>query len=90
MAGDPRFREIASNDPRSPAERAESDRLRAEAVAAVRRNGRADLIDELRDNTFVLLLKDELPDSTQQIIARMLRLGLPAAVFVGPVADPPR
>ena len=38
----------------------------------------------------MLLLKDDLPDSTQQVIARMLRLGLPAAVFVGPVADPPR
>jgi hypothetical protein len=86
---DPRFQQLAYYDPRSPAERVESDRLHAQAVEALKREGRADLLQDLDDNTFVLLLNNDLSAPTQRIISDMLALGLPAAVFIGPVAEPP-
>jgi hypothetical protein len=30
-----------------------------------------------------------VPEATRQLIARMLALGLPAAVFIGPPVEPP-
>ena len=55
----------------------------------VERDGLADRLPRLRDDTDGLLLDNSLPESTQKILSRMLALGLPAAVFIGPVVDPP-
>jgi hypothetical protein len=86
---DPRFREIAYYDPRSPAEREEFDRLHAEAVEGMKRDGAEARLHELDDNTFILLLDDTLSPPTQKAISRMLDLGFPAAVFIGPAGNPP-
>jgi hypothetical protein len=86
---DPRFREIAYYDPRTPAERVEFDALHAQAVDGMKRDGAASRLHELDDNTFVLLLDNTLSPSTQKTISRMLDLGFPAAVFIGPAGVPP-
>ena len=55
----------------------------------MKRDGLEARLHELDDNTFILLLDDTLSPSTQKTISRMLDLGLPVAVFIGPAGDPP-
>ena len=86
---DPRFREIAYYDPRTPAERAEFDALHAEAAEGMKRDGAASRLKDLDENTFVLSIDDTLSPSTRKAISRMLDLGFPAAVFIGPAGVPP-
>ncbi len=81
---DSRFAEVASFDPRRAAERAEFDRLHAEVVAALRRDGHADLVSQVDGNLFMLALAPAVPKATQKLISRMLDLGMPMAVFIGP------
>src|SRR5262249_25822391 len=86
---DPRFREIAYYDPRTPAERAEFDALHAQAVEGMKRDGAESRLKDLDQNTFILTLDDKLSRSARKAISGMIDLGFPAAVFIGPAGVPP-
>ncbi len=47
------------------------------------------LVPRVDDNLFILALDLDVPESTRRVMARMLTLGLPAAVFIGPPVEPP-
>jgi hypothetical protein len=85
---DPRFHEVAYYDPKSAAERADFDRLHQQVVAELQGEGLTDLIPQVEDNLFMLALLPRIPEPTRMKMSKMLSYGLPAAVFVGPVADP--
>jgi hypothetical protein len=85
---DSRFQQITYYDARTPAERAEFDRLHAQAVALMQGEGLSARVHELDDNTFILLLDPRMPRPTQKVISRMLNIGMPVAVFLGPLGDP--
>jgi hypothetical protein len=78
------YREVAFVDPRSEAERAEFEQLRAEVAADLRAAGLDDRVAQVDDNLFMLGLAPGVPERTRDAIARMLALGMPAAVFIGP------
>lgn len=80
--------EIASLDPRTPAQRIEFDRLRTEVTATLRRLGLDDLVPELDLNLFGAAIDERVPDATQEQMGRMLEIGGPLAVFVVPVDTP--
>jgi hypothetical protein len=85
---DPRFEEITYYDPRTDAERAEFDRLRLEVIDELTRAGLAERVPQVDQNLFMLGLSG-VPEQTRLKILDMLTLGLPAATFVGPNAEPP-
>jgi hypothetical protein len=87
---DGRFREVASFDPRSPAEREEFDRLRQQFIDELQRHGAAKaLIDQVDQNLFTMSFLPNLPPGSNRQITTMLHLGMPSAVFVGPAGEPP-
>ncbi len=86
---DTRFHEVAFYEPRSAAERATFDGLHAQVLDDLQRAGLRDLVPRVDDNLFILALDLEVPESTRRVMARMLALGLPAAVFIGPPVEPP-
>ncbi len=55
----------------------------------LQRAGLGKLAPRVDDNLFILALAPEVPESTRRLMARMLELGLPAAVFIGPPVEPP-
>lgn len=77
-------REIAAFDPRRPAERAEFARLRTELITRLAASDLADRVEQVDDNLFMLGLVDGLPSGAQWRIDRMLEIGVPSAVFIGP------
>ena len=81
---DSRFAQVASNDPRTDAERAEFARLHAQVVDELRRTGHGDLVGQVDDNLFMLAIAPSVPAGTRALMAQMLDLGMPMAVFVGP------
>jgi hypothetical protein len=83
-AGDPRYQQLASFDPRSPAERVEFDRARAEVLDALTAARKHELRQQVDANAFMLALDPDLPASTRALVTRMLELGEPMAVFIGP------
>ncbi|MGQ0823423.1 MAG: hypothetical protein ACT4OX_00075 [Actinomycetota bacterium] len=84
---DLRYDEVVYYDPRSDAERVELDELRAELVAALRGTDDRDLVAAVDDDLFMLGINPDVDDRPREIIANMLALGLPAAVFIGPPGD---
>jgi hypothetical protein len=86
--GDPRFREVAYYDPKSPAEGADFDALHRQVVDELQREGLSDLTHQVDDNLLMLSLLPRVPAATRAKMSKMLAYGLPAAVFIGPVADP--
>jgi hypothetical protein len=80
----PGAEQVAYVDPRSRAERAEYRRLRAHAVDALNAAGLADLAQGVDENLFTTSLDPRVPQQARDGIVRMLGLGLPSAVFVGP------
>ncbi len=81
---EPGYEEIAYYDPRTKAERIESDRLREEIIEDLRAAGLDEKIPQVDENVFTIALE---PKATQQIrekISRFGDLGLPGAVFIGP------
>jgi hypothetical protein len=83
------FREVAYNDPRSDAERAEYERMRQQVIDDLRKAGLDERIAQVDDNLFMLGLAAEVPEETRATIGDMLALGLPAAVFIGPSSGRP-
>ncbi|CAN5746784.1 hypothetical protein BH23ACT2_BH23ACT2_18270 [soil metagenome] len=77
--------EVASIDPRSPEERVEYERLRGEVIDDLRAAGISERIVDVDENLFAVAIDSRVPPSAQDAITRMLDLGLPTAVFVGPV-----
>jgi len=80
---DSRYVQVAYEDPRSPAERAEFDRLRDQVVTSLRASSPSD-VTNVETNLFMLALAPRVPLSTRKLISRMLDLGEPAAIFIGP------
>ncbi len=78
--------EVATADLRSPAERREFDRLRAMTRGELHAVGRDDLIPNLDENIFTATFVADLPTATRDHLLRMLQIGEPSAVFIGPKA----
>jgi hypothetical protein len=83
----PGIREIATFEPRSPAEIEEFERLRSEVIADLREIGVEDRIVDVDENLFAAAIDTRIPKATQDKMGRMLDLGLPTAVFVGPTSN---
>ena len=84
----PGFEEVASYDPRSPAEREEYERLREEIIDELNAAGLSERVPLVDENLFVLTFDTRIPEETLDKIERIiLDLGMPAAVFVGPPVD---
>lgn len=77
--------EVASVDPRSAAERVEYERLRASVLDELRRVGLDERLVDVDENLFAVAIDSRVPKAAQDAMTRMLDLGLPTAVFVGPV-----
>jgi hypothetical protein len=85
----PDMHEVAYYDPRSPAQKAEYARLRAEAVQRFKEGGQATRAREVDNNLFVAIYQPDLPAGLKPVLEHMLALGQPSAIFVGPpVIDP--
>jgi hypothetical protein len=78
----PGYREIAFVDPRTPAQRAEYERLRSRALELLDRAGQSDLSVLVDEHVFALTFDERAPELVRRIASRMLKLGLPAAVFL--------
>ncbi len=76
--------EVSYYDPRSPAQRTEYERLRTRVKDDLRAIGREDLVPNVDGNTFTSSLDQRVPAADRGMLGRMVGLGLPAAVFVGP------
>lgn len=77
--------EVAGIDPRDPAEQAEYERLREQVLRELRAAGMSDRLVDVDENLFAVAIDSRAPVTAQDAMTRMLDLGLPTAVFVGPV-----
>jgi hypothetical protein len=80
----PGMHEVAFYDPRTPVQRAEYARLRARVVRELTAAGQAQRVKEVDDNLFVAIYQPGLPAGLKPVLERMLVLGQPSAIFVGP------
>jgi hypothetical protein len=80
----PDVEEVAYVEPRSAEEREEYERLHDEVVRELSDAGLPDLVDQTERVLFVAVLDPRLPEPLHDQMLRMLELGLPAAVFIGP------
>jgi hypothetical protein len=80
----PGVHEVARRDPRTPRERAEYRRLRAQVIDELQAAGLRELVPTVDENLFGLSLNTGVPDGVRRKLVRMTDLGLPAAVFIGP------
>lgn len=76
--------EIASVDPRSPADRRTQDQLRSDVIATLHDLGLDDLVPKVDDNLFGVAIDKRVPVATQQQMGRMLEIGAPLSIFVVP------
>ena len=79
--------EVATADLRTPAERREFQRLRRETRRELIAAGRSDLVPNLDDNIFTATFAENIPEVTRRRLLRMLQIGEPSAVFLGPRTD---
>jgi hypothetical protein len=84
---DQRFTQVAYADPRTAAQKAEFEQLRTQVTSELEAVGRGDLVQQVDTNLFTLVIDNRVPVRTQNEIRRMLALGLPVAVFLGPPVD---
>jgi hypothetical protein len=84
---EPGYRQVAFVDLRTTEERAEYRRLRSRVIDEFRRAGRVEMIPLVDENVFGAALDPRVPTHARELLSRMLDLGLPAAVFVGPPPD---
>jgi hypothetical protein len=80
----PGYEEIAYYDPRTKAERIESDRLREEIIEDLRAAGLEEKIPQVDENVFTIALEPKATQEIREKISRFGDLGLPGAVFIGP------
>jgi hypothetical protein len=81
---DSRYTQVASFDPRSPAERAKFDDLHRQVMGELGQDGLTALEPQVDSNLFMLGLAPNVPAATRHKVAEMLDLGMPMAVFIGP------
>jgi hypothetical protein len=80
----PAYRQVGYSDPRTPAARAEVARLEGQISNELEQAGLPDVTQSIDENLFMVGLDQHTPDATKRKISRVLALGLPAAVFIGP------
>ena len=76
--------EVAVVEPRDAAERAEFERLRAEAIGTLDAAGLLDVVELVDTNLFLASTDPRLPAGVEAKLTRMLALGEETAVFVAP------
>ena len=76
--------EVATADLRTADERREFRRLRAATKKELIAAGRADLVPNLDQNIFTATFVAGLPNQTREHLLRMLQIGEPSAIFIGP------
>jgi hypothetical protein len=84
--------ELASSEPRTPAEQAEGEALRARLIQRLTELGREDLAVALDRLYAAVLFAPGMPPDVQRDIARLTDLRLPGAVFLtepGAPSEPP-
>jgi hypothetical protein len=79
--------EVASADPRTPAEVADFDRLRGRVLERFDELDRADLAEILDVNLFGVSLDPDLPSDVIDDLGEMLVLTSPVAVFIAPAGS---
>src|SRR5262249_55367157 len=80
----PAAREIAYYDPRSPAQRARSQRLHAEVVAELRARGLTQLVPDIDGNIYAAIADPKMPADIGAKVFQLALLDLPEAVFIAP------
>jgi hypothetical protein len=75
---------VAYYDPRSPAEKAEFDRLKPKVIADLRRAGQESFARGIELDNLAIAFDKRIPRAIRPEVGRLLQLGLPVAVFVGP------
>lgn len=85
----PGVQEVAYVDLRSRRERAEYARLRLAVIAGLKAANLGDRIGAVDDQLYGAALDAKVPRATFLRMVRMLDLGLPTAVFVGPPSTAP-
>ncbi|MGH8983460.1 MAG: hypothetical protein ACRDY6_06235 [Acidimicrobiia bacterium] len=75
---------VAFIEPRTRAERAEYERLREQVIDELEAAGVPNVVENVDQNLLTAAAHPLTPKRTQERIVRMINLGLPAAVFVGP------
>jgi hypothetical protein len=76
--------EVASFEPRSPSQQQEYERLRATAIRELDKRGLRDIALDLDQHLFAAIYQPGTPTSLKPVLERMLALGQPVAVFIGP------
>ncbi|HEX6311456.1 MAG TPA: hypothetical protein VF152_07485 [Acidimicrobiia bacterium] len=87
-ASRPGVERVAYLEPRTRAERTEYERLREEVIEELEAAGVPDVVENVDQNLLTAAAHPQTPKSTQEKIVRMINLGLPTAVFVGPAPTP--
>lgn len=77
--------EVATVDPRTPSQQEEYRRLRAEVIDDLEGSGLGELVADVDFNLFAVAIDARVSLASQDAMTRMLDLGLPTSVFVGPV-----
>ena len=80
----PGFTEIAYVDPRPIEEITEYERLREQVFADLANAGQEDLMARVDDALLMQGLNESIAPETRRRLDRMLEIGLPTAVFMGP------
>jgi hypothetical protein len=80
----PGVREVARFDPRTPAERAESNRLRAGIARDLRARGLSRLMATIDTGVYAAYVDPRMPPAARRKLRRFADLDLPAAVFLAP------
>jgi hypothetical protein len=78
--------EIASVDLRTPEEVAEFERTRSDVIDDLEQAGLTDLVVQVDFNLFAAAIDPRVPQSAQDGMTRLLQLGQPTAIFVGPAS----
>jgi hypothetical protein len=81
---EPGMRQIAYVDGRTAAQRLDFQRLRDRVIEVLRANDRLELIADVDSNLFTTIFDTTVPAAARELMVRMLEIGQPVAVFLGP------
>jgi hypothetical protein len=81
---DHRYREIVFYDPRTESQRSEFRTLNTQLVAELRKARLVNRIPMIDKNMFMLYVAPNMPARARELLSRMIGLGMPSAVFIGP------